>query len=163
MAKKKDLSIIERRLQAGSIFGTSSKPIPLVEPQAWTLRIVNSKVNNQHLYDMQAEKGWVYATLEDLAVKPEEIGFRVLDGRIVRGTQGEEVLMKMPAKDYKAVSKEKDKVNREQTLGRKAARNTILGAMHAAGDDQGATFMEKALRSAKIEDGTERVPLSGQD
>ena len=67
--------------------------------------------------------------------------------------------MKMPATDYKLVAKEKDRVNRAQTLGKKAARNTILGAMHAAGDDQGASFMEKALNSAKIEDGVERVPL----
>lgn len=162
MAKKKEISIIDRRLQSGSIFGTSSKPIPLKEPKAWTLRIVNSDVNNQHLYDMQAEKGWVYATLDDLAVKPDEIGFREQDGRIVRGTKGTEVLMKMPAADYKLVQREKDKVNRAQTLGRKAARNTIMGAMHAAGDDQGAAFMEKALQSAKIEDGVERVPL-GQD
>src|SRR6185436_10328738 len=100
MAKKKDISIIERRLQSGSIFGTSSKPIPLKEPKAWALRSVNSNVNNQHLYDMQAEKGWVYATVDDLDVKPDEIGFREMDGRIVRGTKGDEVLMKMPLADY---------------------------------------------------------------
>jgi|SRR6185436_14220950 len=162
MAKKKDISIIERRLQSGSIFGTSSKPIPLKEPKMWALRIVNSQVNNQHLYDMQAEKGWVYVVLADLDVRPDEIGFRELDGRIVRGIKGEEVLMKMPLADYKAIQREKDKVNRAQTIGRKAARNTIMGAMHAAGDDQGAAFMEKALKSAKIEDGVERVNL-GQD
>ena len=152
MAKKKKISIIDRRLQSGSIFGTSSKPIPLKEPALWTLRIVNSKVNNQHLYDMQAEKGWIYAVVDDLAVRPDEIGFRELDGHVVRGTQGEEVLMKMPAKDYKLVQKEKDKVNRAQTIGKKAARDTIMGAMHAAGDEQGAEFMQRALRSAKIED-----------
>jgi hypothetical protein len=159
MAKKRAISIIERRLQSGSIFGTSSKPIPLKDPKAWALRIVNSKVNNQHLYDMQAEKGWIYVVLDDLDVRPDEIGFRELDGRIVRGTQGEEVLMKMPLADFKLVQKEKEKVNRSQTLGKKAVRNTIMGAMHAAGDDQGAAFMEKALNSAKIEDGVERVPL----
>lgn len=163
MAKKKDISIVDRRLSSGSIFGTSSKPIPLVEPKQWTLRIVNSKVNNQHLYDMMAEKGWVFATEADLAVKPEDVGFRVLDGRIVRGTQGDEVLMKMPLTDYKAVAKMKDQVNRKQTLGSKAAKDTILGAMHAAGDDQGAEFMQRALRGAKIEDGTERINLTGQD
>ena len=161
MAKKKEISIIERRLQSGSIFGTSSKPIPLKEPKAWTLRIVNSDVNNQHLYDMMAEKGWVYATVDDLAVKPDEVGFRELDGRIVRGTKGSEVLMKMPAADYKAVAKEKDRVNRAQTLGKRATRNTILNAMHAAGDDAGGSFMEKALNSAQIEDSVERVPLGG--
>ena len=163
MAKKREISIIDRRLQSGSIFGTSSKPIPLKEPKAWALRIVNRHVNNQHLYDMQAEKGWVYATEDDLAVRPDEIGFHLMDGRIVRGTQGEEVLMKMPLSDYKLVAKEKDRVNRETTLGSKAAKRTIMNAMHAAGDDQGAEFMQKALRSAKIEDATERVPLTGQD
>jgi len=162
VAKKRELSIADRRRASGSIFGTGSKPIPLKEPEKWVIRNVNSKVSNQHLYNMRAEKLWEYVTLADLDCTLDEIGYRELDGRIVRGERGEEVLMKLPKKDYREIQRDKDRENRKQTLGAKAAKDTILGAMHAAGDDQGAEFMQRALRGAKIEDSTERVNL-GQD
>lgn len=163
MAKKRELSIADRRRASGSIFGTGSKPIPLKEPEKWEVRNVNSKVSNQHVYNMRAEKLWEFVTPADLDCTLDEIGYRELDGRVVRGERGEEVLMKMPRKDYKEIQRDKDKTNRAQTLGSKAAKQTIMQAMHAANDEQGAEFMQRALKNATIQDGTERVPLSGQD
>lgn len=159
MAKKRDLSIADRRRAAGSIFGTGSKPIPIKEPQKWVIRNVNSKVSNQHVYNMRAEKLWEFVTPADLDCTLDEIGYRELDGRVVRGERGEEVLMKMPKRDYQEIQHDKDTTNRKTTLGAKAAKETILGAMHGAGDEQGAEFMRRALRTAKIEDATERVSL----
>lgn len=157
---KPAVSIIERRLQSGTIFGTSSKPIPLVEPKRWSLRIVNSQVSNSHLYDMQAEKGWVYAAPEDLAIRAEEIGFHVLDGRVVRGTQGTEVLMKMERADYQAVQREKDRVNREQTFGRHALKNTLVQAAGQQPDgDQGASFLDQALSRITVKDSRGPEPV----
>lgn len=161
MAKvKKAVSIVDRRLKSGSIFGSSSKPIPLVEPERWTLRIVYSKISNAHLYDMQAEKGWVYAQPEDLAVNPVEVGFQIMDGRIVRGTQGEEVLMKMERTDYQAVQKAKDRANRENTFGKKAIKQAIVNAAaQEPGGDQGAEFLTRAVEAVSIKDSRELVSL----
>ena len=159
--EKRPLSIVERRLKGGSIFGTSSKPIPLVEPDRWSLRVVNSQISNTRVYDMQAEKGWTYATVEDLAVKPEEVGLRELDGRIVRGTHAEEVLMKMERADYRAIQKVKDATNREQTFGKKAIKDTILGAVQQEPDgDRGADFLNRSINRITVKDSLERVDLS---
>ena len=109
MAKSKPtISVVERRLKSGSIFATSGRPIPLKEPKRWTLRIVNSQISDGRVWDMLAEKGWAYLEVDDLAVPAQEIGFRVQDGRIVRGTHGSEVLMKMEQADFAAVQKQKD-------------------------------------------------------
>ena len=144
---KRPISVIERRLKSGSIFGTSSKPIPLTEPDRWTIRIINSQISDGHIYDIQAEKGWVYAEPADLAVQPHEVGFREMAGRLVRGDKGSEVLMKMERKDYAAIQKAKDQANRTQTFGKKATQQAILNAAGTGLGDQGASFLERALPS----------------
>ena len=157
---KKPITIVERRLQSGSVFGTSSKPIPLVEPERWEIRIVNSQISNDHLYTMQSDKGWVYAHPEDLAVDPKEIGFVVLDGRIVRGQQGQEVVMKMERADYRAIQTQKEVSNRQQTFGAKANKQAILNAVQGEVDgDRGADFLNRAVQSITVTDSTERVSL----
>jgi len=154
--EKVPVSIVENRLKSGRIFGQSSKPIPLTDPDRWTVRIVNSKISNSHLYDMQAEKGWVYAVLGDLAVRPEEVGLRELDGRLVRGTQGEEVLMKMERTDYAAIQKAKDKANREQTFGKKALKSAVVNAASREVDgDEGAEFLNRAVNRIQVTDSRE--------
>ena len=158
--KKRDISIIERRLKSGSIFSAGSKPIPLAEPSRWTVRVVNTTISDARQWDMQADKGWVYLEAADLAVKPEELGFRELDGRIVRGTQGQEVLMKMEIKDYKSVQKLKDSENRKHTFGAKANKAAILSAVQQEpGGDQGADFLNRAIGNMNITDSVERVSL----
>lgn len=162
MAKgaKREITIVERRLQSGSIFAASSRPIPLVDPKRWTVRIVNSQISDARLYEMQADKGWVYAELGDLAVKPEEIGFRVQDGRIVRGTHGQEVLMKMEQKDYRAIQTYKDAENRRNTFGSKALKATVVGAAQAEpGGERGAEFLNRHLQNITVTDSKELVSL----
>lgn len=155
-AKKRDISIIERRLKSGAIFSAGSKPIPLAEPNRWTVRIVNTQISDARQWDMQADKGWVYLEAADLAVDPIQIGFRELDGRIVRGTQGHEVLMKMEIKDYKAIVKMKDVENRKNTFGAKANKAAILAA---APSDQAADYLNKNIGNINITDSMERVSL----
>lgn len=153
--EKRPLSIVDRRLASGTIFGSNSQPIPLVEPDRWTLRIVNTKVSNSHLYNMQAEKGWVYAAPEDLAVKPEEVGLQVLDGRVVRGTQGDEVLMKMEKQDYKSIQKMKDAENRKRTFGLKQNKTDIVNAAAGSLGEEGAAYLNRAINRVNIVDSRE--------
>lgn len=159
--KKRELTVVERRLKSGSIFAASSKPIPLTEPDRWTVRFVNSQISDNRIWEMQADKGWVYAALEDLAVKPEEVGCRLQDGRIVRGQHGHEVLMKMERDDYAAIQKAKDKANRDMTFGAKATKDAIVSAAGAAEGigPQGAEFLSRNLQNVTITDSREAVSL----
>lgn len=158
--KKREISVVERRLKSGSIFSAASRPIPLVEPDRWTVRIVNTQISDARLWEMQADKGWIYAEVSDLAVKPEEIGFREQDGRVVRGTQGHEVLMKMPKQDYAKIQKAKDDANRKNTFSQKAIKDSILGAVQAEpGGDQGADFLSRNIQNITVTDSREAVSL----
>ena len=121
---------------------------------------MNTQISDDRAWQMQADKGWVYLEADDLAVKPHEIGFRELDGRIVRGTQGQEVLMKMEVKDYRAIQKIKEAENRKQTFGAKANKAAILSAAQREADgDQGADFLNRTVNTMEITDTLERVPL----
>lgn len=158
--KKREISVVERRLKSGSIFSASSRPIPLTDPDRWTVRIVNTQISNNHLYEVQADKGWVYATIEDLAIKPHEVGFRELDGRIVRGEHAQEVLMKMERADYAAIQKAKDDANRRNTFGSKAVKESIVSAVQREpGGDQGADFLSRSLQTVDVTDSKELVSL----
>ncbi len=158
--EKKPISLVERRMKTGSIFAASAREIPMKEAGRWAIRIVNSAISYSHLLDMKEQKGWIFADPEDLAVKPEDVGLRVMDGRIVRGTHGEEVLMKMEKSDYRAVQQMKDEMNRRTTFGAKAAKASILeAASKEPGGDEGADFLNRTASSMTIKDSLERVHL----
>ena len=160
-AVKKEISIVERRLKSGSIFSSGSKPIPLVEPDRWKVREANTDISDSRLWDLQAEKGWVYLELADLAVAPHEIGYRELDGRIVRGPHGHLVLMKMAKPDYQAIVQEKDARNRANTFSAKANKDAILAAASSReGDgDRAASYLQRAVQNVSVTDSLERVSL----
>lgn len=157
--KKRDISIIERRLKSGSIFAAGSNAIPLKDPKHWTARVVNATISDARIWEMQADKGWEYATVDDLAVQPHEVGFREMDGRLVRGTHGHEVLMKMRLKDYEAIQKQKDQTNRQNTFSKKANQNAILNAAASEGGSEAADFLAKQMKDIEITDSLERRSL----
>lgn len=158
--EKKPISLVERRMKTGSIFAASAREIPMKEAGRWAIRIVNSAISYSHLLDMKEQKGWVFADPDDLAVKAEDVGFRILDGRIVRGTHGEEVLMKMERSDYAAVQKMKDQMNRQTTFGKKAVKASILEAAgKEPGGDEGADYLNRTTSSMTVTDSIERVHL----
>ena len=159
--KKRNVSIVERRLKSGSIFSASSKPIPLVDPDRWTVRVVNSQISEARVWEMQADKRWVYATPEDIAIPVTELGFREQDGRVVRGQHGYEVLMKMERDDYAAIAKAKDDANRKMTFGAKAVKDTIIAAAGAEEGigAQGAEFLARNINNVTVTDSREAVSL----
>lgn len=158
--KKKSLSIVDRRLASGSVFAASSRPIPLVEPKRWEVRIINTQISDQRLWEVQADKGWVYAEESDIAVDVSELGFRVQDGRIVRGTQGAEVLMKMAKADYQKIVSMKDAENKSRTFGdkRKLKADLVAAASGQLGDDA-ATFLNDHMKNVTVQDSRELVSL----
>lgn len=159
-AKKREISVVERRIKSGSIFSAGSRPIPLKDPDQWEVRTVNSQISDARMWEMQAEKGWVYVTADDLAVPAHEIGFREQDGRVVRGTHGFEVLMKMPRKDYKTIQRIKEQENYKNTFGAKANKHAIITAAQSEPDGgRGAEFLNKAVQTIDIKDSREAVSL----
>jgi hypothetical protein len=45
LPKKRTISVVDRRLQSGSMFASLSRPMPLVEPNKWETHITNSQIN----------------------------------------------------------------------------------------------------------------------
>ena len=153
MAKKMPtVSVIERRLQAPNIFRTSSEPIALTEPKAWVVRWMNSKLSPGRLFDVLHNKGWAYLEPADLACDVEEIGAVVRDNRIVRGERGEEVLMKMPSKDYKRIEKAKTEQTMKQTFGKKQLKDKILSEVPTEHGDRAAEWIAENVNTIKVQD-----------
>ena len=151
-AKPVNVSVIERRLQGGNVFRESSQPIPLVEPNVWTLRWENSKISPNHMWDIIHIKGWVYAQPEDLACPVDEIGASLLDGKIVRGERGDEVLMKMLASDYRRVEQRKSEQNMLQTFGKSRLKAAIVSGVAAEHGDQAAAFVSRNVHAITVTD-----------
>ena len=153
MAKTKPtISVIERRLQGGNVFRTSSQPIPLVEPELWTLRWENSKISPDHMWTIIHTLGWTYAEPADIACAVDEIGASVRDGRIVRGERGDEVLMKMLLKDYRRVERKKTEENIRQTFGKKQIKDAMVSGVGAEHGDQAADFVSRNVNAITITD-----------
>src|SRR5262245_45660475 len=87
-AAKTANTALARRL-AGNVHGGGSRTIPLKEPKAWHTHIANGLANTSRMLEMR-EKGWVPLTIDDLACKVEDSGFRLENGAIVRGPNGQE-------------------------------------------------------------------------
>lgn len=144
------VSVLERRL--ASPFGAPSVPITLKTPGLWAIRIVNTSVRSGRVHDMTTNKGWAFVLPEELDGRPDELGFKEQDGRLVRGERGEEVLMKMPQADYDAVLDAKARVNLRQ-LGKKDDIAQRVAAEH--GSEAGDTVYNRI----NVEDSRERVEL----
>lgn len=153
MAKKAaSISVIERRLQGPSVHRTSSQPIPLKDPNAWTLRWENSKISPDHMWNIVHNLGWTYAEPDDLDCPTDEIGAFVRDNRIVRGERGDEVLMKMPLKDWHRVQKAKTAENLKQTFGKKQMKDAIVSGVAGQHGDRAAEYVAQNVNAITIND-----------
>lgn len=104
---------LDRRLAPGANpHATSVRTIPLREPHRWQLYVANDYADEQQLYRMVYEYGWLPLELADLSCTAEEIGYRVNEsGHLVRGPQGREVIFKMDKQDYALLMQRKTERN----------------------------------------------------
>lgn len=101
---------LARRL-AGNPFGGGSRAIPMKETGRWHTYIANTYVDEGEFLRMK-ERGWEPVRPDDLGCKVEESGFRLSpDGYLVRGPQGQEMLWKMDAADYRLLVAAKTDAN----------------------------------------------------
>lgn len=144
------VSVLERRL--AHPFGAPSVAMTLRTAGTWAIRVINTGVRSGRLHDVTANKGWTYVEADELDGRPDEYGFRVLDGRLVRGEHGEEVLVKMPQANYDAIQRAKADLNLKG-LGKKddVAQRTA----QVFGDEAGDTVADRIT----VTDSRERVEL----
>jgi hypothetical protein len=139
MAKKKEVpvvSVLERRLQHP--FGAPSIPITMRDRQQWATHWISSDLRAGRVH--QAIKmGWVYVLPTDIDGTPDELGFDVKDNRIVRGTNGSEVLMKMPQADFHKIQHAKSEANLRNMGGKKLKADVAQRAASQFGDEAAET------------------------
>lgn len=134
------ISVIDRRLK--NPFGTPSREIPLRgEKQGWVVRTfcADPEHPNRH-FDAVHRLGWTPLERADLAVSPESIGYVVAaDGRIVRGQNGNEVLMGMPKAYYDQVQMAKAAANTASLNPSKLRSEVAQATAEEHGDEAGDT------------------------
>jgi len=153
---KKQISVIERRLQSASALSVGSSTIPLKDP-TWTLRWENSEIAPDHLWKVINELGWEYVDPEDIACPLDEVGAQARDGRVIRGTRGTEVLVKMRTADYAKVQSKKRRENLALTFDKKKLRSAVVGQVASAHGEEAAEFIHK--NTMTVNDSRERVSL----
>lgn len=142
MAKKPlpKVTVLDRRLR--NPFGAPSMAITLKTPGDWTVRIVHSNVRAGRLHDMTANKGWVYVEPNELDGSPMDLGFRVVDNRIVRGEHGEEVLMKIAQADFDAIQEAKGEANIKALGSKQTTERAAQATAKEFGSEAGDTVFQ---------------------
>lgn len=159
MAKKAPkVSVLERRLE--NPFGSPSIEIQLRDGQKWALRVINANVRSGRFYDVIHNKGWEVVTPEELPGKPEELGFREMDGRVVRGERGEEILVKMPQGMFDKIQQAKAAQNLKG-MGKKQMLESAasMAAAQGLGDEAATTIYNSNMQ---INDSRVSVDLEGE-
>jgi len=154
---KKQISVIERRLQSGSALQVGSTSIPLKD-STYVIRWENGEIAPDHIWRCINVLGWEYVLPEDVACPLEEVGAKAMENRVVRGERGREVLLKMKASDYKKVQKLKTQENLRVTFDKKKVKDAVVGAVASEHGDEAAEFIHKNVMT--VTDSRERVPLN---
>lgn len=158
--------IIERRI-ADPMGGGGSLAIPSRETDhdgkpMLSFYIANGDLAPDHIWRMRKELGWEFATPDDVEGSPEDFGFELRDGRLVRGHRGAEVLMKMRMVDREAILQAKSDWNRRHALGSKETKATIVERASQELGDEGADFLNRSISNIKVEDTYEKIPVDEQ-
>ena len=150
------ISVLERRLQ--NPFGDGSPAVRLKQP-GWTLHVVNSNLRSGRYHDVVRNKGWVPVEPQEVDGDPMDFGFDVKDGRVVRGERGQEVLVKMPSKDYAQIQMAKDAHNK-RLIGGKAVKQAAIDKAAKEYGDEAADLINSTI---EFKTSRSPVPLEGAD
>jgi hypothetical protein len=143
--------IFQRRLE--NPFGDGSPTVRLKEA-GWALHIFDTSRPGRFHY-ARREKGWEPVAPEELDGSANDYGFDVLDGKVVRGERGKEILMKMPQRMYDLIAQRKAEVtNARNSPARLKAE--VMEQTAAQYSDQAASYLD---RNVTIKDTRAPVPL----
>lgn len=118
------LDVIERRIATGdSNVGRVVTVRLLNQPEPMEVRIINTAQAGR-FYQVTQELGWV-------PVEPHEVDgglsgdMRAVDGRVVMGERGGDVLMKMPVRYRKQIQRAKEDRQHRQMASKSALRQRV--------------------------------------
>lgn len=155
--------ILERRL--ANPFGMGSIAIPCTLKDRKNQPLYKFRIRNTDIHHSQAHRailaGWEYAQPEDIDGNIEDYGFELRNGRLVSGPRGQEVLVKIPMKDFEAIQQAKSDRNAQQMKGRATKQAIVENAGRELGDE-GASFLQRSLSNIDIKDTREVIPADEQ-
>mgnify|MGYP001567606094 CR=1 FL=1 len=137
-------------------FGRADTAIPLKEPRKWKQRAFDRRFMANR-FSEATHKGWMPLEVADLAGDPEDYGWRVDNGRLVRGDRGEEWLGKMLMSEWRLVEQAKTESNIRQTFGIKQTKQAILDRSSAEQGDEATSFLAKSLARMEVTDKLEQA------
>lgn len=137
------VSVLDRRLK--NPFGSPSIPITLKSKEHFEIRIVDAQLRPGRLHEMRANKGWEFVHPDELDGTADEYGLRVMDGRLVRGENGREVLMKMPSDMYAQIVARKTAINAKGVSGKALKEAAAQETAKAFGDEAGETVFSRNI------------------
>jgi hypothetical protein len=149
------VTVLERRLQ--NPFGSGSPEVRLKDP-GWALHIFDTSRPGRFHY-AQREKGWEPVLAHELDGAAEDLGFDVVDGKVVRGERGKDVLMKMPQRMYDRIAQRKAELTTARNAPAKLKAD-VVEQTAATYSDQAADYLN---RNVTIRDARGPVPLEGPE
>lgn len=142
------------RARLSDPFGAPSSPIELKDTSK-ECRWFNASIRNDHIWQKK-QGGWDQVTPADVVDLEQLGGYTVsVEGFIVRGERGNEILMSMPKVVVRAIAMRKAEIN--QRLGRAEVQRSASIEALGKTDDQGADFLRKAARRFDVIDTKERI------
>jgi len=137
----KGLTVFERRL--ANPLGKRSRGIPLADRlQHWTVRVFTQDPEHQDRhYEAVHELGYRPCTPDDFDVDVRALGLTVSpEGFVVRGAKGQDMIMRIPTKQYTAIQRAKANANLA-SVGKQKLREELADvAAKAHGDAAGETI-----------------------
>jgi hypothetical protein len=138
-------------------FGRPSVAIPSNPAGQWDFREVNSAIPGNHLWTLLNHRKWTYAGEADIVGHADEYGWEVRDGRLVKGTRGEIVLLKRSVDVSNAVALAKDAANRRETFAKTKIKESIVSGVTSKHGDEAGEFIHNNLSGIQVTDGRERM------
>ncbi len=154
----KGLSVIERRL--ANPLGKRSREIPLNESlKDWTVRVFTKDPEHpDRHYEAVHELGYVPCTREDFPVDPQSLGFSVSpDGKVTRGEKGQDMVMRIPTRDWKRIQQAKAAANLASIKKHKLKEEVAQATAKTHGDEAGETVFKHYDQKEMVE----TIPTGG--
>jgi hypothetical protein len=158
-AAPKGLSVYERRL--ANPLGKRTREIPLNDDlrKGWTARVFTRDAEHpDRHWQAVHELGYEPCKAEDFAADPESLGFTVnAQGYVTRGQHGQDMVMRIPTKEYQAIQRAKAAANLAAVKPKKLKDEVSQATAKNLGDEAGETV----FKHYQQKDIVETVPGGG--
>lgn len=152
-AAPRGLSVFERRM--ANPLGRRSRDIPLGSHlKDWTVRVFTQDAEHpDRHYEAVHDLGYTPCKAEDFAADVASLGYTVnANGYVVRGAHGQDMIMRIPTQEFKAIQMAKARANlagvRKEKLKDEVAQATAVAHGSQAGDIIHRTYQQEEVVGA---------------